>query len=438
MITLHRFCIALLAVVPLFVRADFFAFRKLTHATTGNIVYLLYDLHITAMKNDDATDKALGLLLQKYHEGQEKCRNIDGSKDLVENKYKSKQSIKDTYQPDIIKLHQDYLSTFPNLAEQHEKLSNIVKEFEISIITEDWPTIESASREVIDTYKPSVQERALTGNLGVFQGVAFCSGITPLIGLGRSICNKFTIKELVKIPGKENAYFYNADHRGMSSYIPSKDESDMVTQNSLDTLKIMLSDPNQKKVIIAQGATHCMDICADLIKQGYSAESLVISNHLETGVKNNKDVANFLQAVKENNTKKADEYGDNADVKIAVIADPLNIAKVFEKEFGYSLANLHTIEQALNGTIAQRLWVPIACYTVSFLCSWMLHEKSRVNAIKRELSIGIALFGGACTGYTLSALNRPQRPYSLLTHLLSGGIALSALYFGNKKLLMRT
>ncbi len=306
--------------------------KKLVKKENGKpdkIVYLLYDLHVTHVPNEhrEKCNSAGEALLKKAKTLDQTTKRLEFS-----SKYNEKIStLKDPLEK--------YLDMLPNLKKQHDDLKNVVRQLNISIIAEDWPLLENlfapkTEKELTTsfTYTGNKFEYALLGLTKKYTG-SFIEMVTPLLRLGKSLTGKFSSRKLMLIPEQQNTYFYNPDNR--SEKMKSEEDDRAIDTDSIHALE-KLFEKGVDKVIIAEGAVHCINIAQNLMDNGFTASGVII--HDELIVKSNSThgkLKGILAGLNENNQKTVNAALE--DLENLIMQYPLNVREVFEKELGVKI-----------------------------------------------------------------------------------------------------
>lgn len=168
-------------------------------------------------------------------------------------------------------------------------------------------------------------------------------------GMSKKLLGKFT--ELTIEPIKNtNAYFYNADNRNAHNIGTQEKDCKQVDDYTLEALNALFTEYKQSKVIISEGCSHIVAIADELIKKGYVADDVILSESLRKLRKNNILLHNVLTALEKNDVKTFEtEIGtlsDNDEALFYLIQQPLDIHAIFEQEFAnrsISLLKSHNV-----------------------------------------------------------------------------------------------
>ncbi|MFT6765968.1 MAG: hypothetical protein ACJAZS_000865 [Alteromonas naphthalenivorans] len=298
-------------------RADFFAFRKLTHAQTGKIVYFLYDIHasveVNPPKKKDIDAKEGEIIKKERDDFKQVLRGVELER------------IEDPLHP-LERYATDFkIKHLPNLNKQQQDLLFIIKHYEVSLINEDWQDYFADETEQTIGKATDNRLRSCIGERKIVDGNYFRLPVTPMKGLGKNLIGKYTQKELHQVPEIEGVYFYNADSRQMSSLDTEEDVAG-VDNKILIGLNKILKEKSSDSVIIAAGYIHCVALVKELENQGYVSGPLVFSNDLEA-IRLSKDgLDDSLIALENNDSTGFDVF--NYDV----ISRPLNLNETLAEE----------------------------------------------------------------------------------------------------------
>ena len=298
-------------------QADFFAFRKLTHPDTKKTVFVLYDTHCT-IESEEAKEKS-----DKIQETIEQCKIPVQDSDI-----------------DLLKKQiSDCRNTLPNLTKQHNDLKEYLQKYNVSVIVEDScripivKIVERAQSKVDKIHQMLAYDHFLPQYIGrqFRHGTKTYSGpLSPMAGLGEALVGKHTVDEFVKF-GKK-AYFYNPDVR-VDGY--HKDGHQVVDTNTLKAIETLFTTYNQSSVVVAEGANHSVHIVRDLVKKGYIAGDLIISEALAQKRKESAVLNSYIQHLIDHDAEQAVSvsHRESAEDQYNRIAEPLDIAAIFQKEF---------------------------------------------------------------------------------------------------------
>ena len=258
--------IFLLIFFSLNIRTDFFALRKLIHHEGNKIVYLLYDLHASIPADTTLADK-LKDDVYKYM-----------SENILQWKlfkpWENNQEIKN--------ILASYVNNLPNLINQKQDLLTIIAKYRVSLINEDWLPYD-ADEDLIrgKLISSGLRIKFLVKYLGLKGGDgSYRTYVTPMSGMGEKLSGIFSSKELILLVN--GGYYYNADERKGDGLSGGTDQAQkLVDRSTIEMIKKLFEDYAQKVVIVSEGFSHIQNIAAELVKQGYQAYPLIISEDLQ-------------------------------------------------------------------------------------------------------------------------------------------------------------
>jgi len=319
--TLHQqFVIMLIIGITTSLQADFFLFRKMEHPATKKIVCLLYDVHASAIS--DA----------------QRVAQLDSEIKKSITDVLSSAKLSSTFMQDIVlPLEEKIQSTadqlkgyLPHLQQQQKDLMGLIDY--CSLIIEDWF---NAKNYIIAINFNSTE---LNGYFGLIAGknaeygqIIYRKYVSPMLGIGKRIAGSFSYGEFIAIDSK---YFYNPDPRGGTA---SGGGPEAVDNNSIKAIDQLFGKYNQSIVVVAEGYDHIVAIAKMLENKGYRTTKLIMSDDLLRRSQLNKKLSDFLEDLKNNIEPKLNEEenisGIASDWVYFLVADPLDLRKVFAEEF---------------------------------------------------------------------------------------------------------
>ncbi len=304
--------------LPAYVKADFFAFRTLQHPVHKDVVYLLYDAHASIEKDPLLNQAIEEKLLRDIWDNVQDPKN-----NSIEKAYKAFFNGLDQIDArESIMINEQ----LPNLIRQQTDLVNVVRNDHMSIITEDWPY---PIRNLLSLREAELHKYAnkVLGSQDKYEENVFRLYTSPLRNMGKKILGKFTQLKLNVIPGADT-YFYNPDSRATGAGYQVSDRA--IDGHILTAIKKLARDYHQKSIIVAAGYSHSVAVAHDLVeKEGYVAGPLIISVDLARKRATHARVNTFLLEVEANNVSFVQKYNLKNEDIYALIADPLDIKKVF-------------------------------------------------------------------------------------------------------------
>jgi len=306
---------------PLVLKADFIAFRKLTHPQTKKVVYLLYDVHGSLVGNHSLGKKLSNELDDIVTNAVIKDREIGIDRftfydEVFENIFKQASLIR---------------NNLPHLIRQHNDLADIVKKHHISLIDEDWIDPEEKKFDFpfggIAVGKMENFILRLIGKQEQYKRHLFRIGVSPMLGMSKKLTGKFTSRKLIHI--HNNAYFFNPDTRNGSIGEEAVRSVDRLTLKAIDELFIKY---NQSAVIVAEGANHIVHIEDELIKKGYVSGNIIISKGLAQERSKSQAIDEYLNALENRDAKKEDAMNFDDESTYKIIAHPINLKAIFSEE----------------------------------------------------------------------------------------------------------
>jgi hypothetical protein len=287
-------------------RADFFACLKLEHPIAKKKIYLFYDIHSSVIADSDL-DKSLLDQIYKINKDWAQLQPLVKLINYKENLNK------------ILIKFSEWRNNLPNLVKQHNDLANLVKNFGISIISEDWFDPEGSFE--LNSFHPNCLLKLIYRLIGKeknYKNSIFRIGVSPLFQIGKTVTGKFTVNTFVPI-GK--AYFYNPDDRGGNQINNSK-----VDDSILKAIDKLFTDYNQTKVIVAAGCSHITKIAHELVKNGYISSNLIVNKKLNEVRLSSKPINDFLNNIEKNNCNLSN-LDDESIYKL--ISNPLDLQQLF-------------------------------------------------------------------------------------------------------------
>jgi len=303
------------------IRADFFALRILTHPTTKHTVYLLYDIHASVDK-DPAVLKEFLKKVGKWVDDA-----IENDPMLASDLEGDPWELGDPISKRIEEQAPLTYVTLPNLLEQQQDLIIIIKGCNLSIIGEGWAEYDKKGHiKYSDNYAVSI-----TGNPIKKAGQDYRNHVSPVVGLGKKLFGETHRNKIDPIP-ETTAYFYNPDS-GTGIESGSSAVSEDVDNIVMNGLAMLFAPPyNQTSVIVAVEFKHGFEVARRLIHQkGYLPGNFIISADLARRRALNVRLNDFLQGLATNN-KDLYDWFDESKMTYDLIASPLDLAAVFEKE----------------------------------------------------------------------------------------------------------
>ncbi len=309
----------LINLANLSLKADFFALKKLRQTRSNNVVYVLYDLHATIEADANLTSKI--------------CAEIEN---IIDKKGTNHLKLY-AYKVDEINKKIDLLrNNLPNLIKQQNDLINIVKTNRISLIDEDWWSVEMAELNLPIGATHSKWWGYIARKIGEekkYKNFSYRVGPSPMSGIGRMLFGDFKVKKFVPI--NKNNYFYNPDDRSIAIHSTLNDEIDNQVKNAINRF---FRKYKQKTIIVALGYSHSTNVAAHLIsKWGYIEESYIINDDLAQQRKTSpiidkllKDIENNISCTNEMVSLGEIENHNEANYKL--IAHPLDLDAIFKKE----------------------------------------------------------------------------------------------------------
>lgn len=294
-------------------QADFFGFKKFQkhrQASLYDTVYLLYDAHVSK-EADSTLQKKLGVFV--------KGKELQSAQEQSEK----------------------LLANLPNLQKQKKDLIAAVKQYNLSLIDEDWERNSIMEYPMGHPYKAVEFFTHLAGKQKKYNGSTFRVGVSPMTGIGEKLVGEFTAEQIIPLNKKayHPNYFYNPDLR-YTGYVRDDQADKQIDRDVLEAINTLF---NEKKVldpvVTALGFMHATAIAHELKKMGYQESRLTISDDLKARRKKIKIVDGFLDAIEENNVGKVlsvidKEVDDSNDFNFSLIADPLDVEGVFFQEIG--------------------------------------------------------------------------------------------------------
>ncbi|MDR3646695.1 MAG: hypothetical protein P4L22_04090 [Candidatus Babeliales bacterium] len=299
-----------------FIKCDFFAFRKLTNPETGQIVYLLYDIH--ASKGSQHTKP-----LQKQIINDLNQFIIEAG---IQNKIPESN-------PQVIEIAKSFYNNFPNLIKQQKDLLTIAEKYKVSFIVEDWPPLDYSEDRVVEgELNKYFYWRYFGGdNFTINTNNYYTTHITPMLEIGNKLTGKSTICEFV--PLDSGAYFFNPDQRTRGGLSAGIDANEILENHTINAVEELFIKYKQKAVIIAEGYVHIGIIAKQLISQGYQIEPLIISPALQDKRKDLphldimlKDCENLVDSHQRLTSTQ------NKELTYSLIEEPLNIEMILTAE----------------------------------------------------------------------------------------------------------
>ncbi|MFT6765969.1 MAG: hypothetical protein ACJAZS_000866 [Alteromonas naphthalenivorans] len=320
-------------------RADFFAFRKLTHAQTGKVVYFLYDIHASVEVNPISSENySLHIKSLAEEQRREFMQKTNAHRSIIADS-EEQALLTDQYEESELEpISSQYGSFFkskhlPYLVKQHQELLSIVRHCGISLINEEWQ-----DRFQEDTYISNAESEVLS----LLGGRALAkenwlkkyfvrTPVTPMKGLGKKLVGKkYNKRELQNVDGAEDVYFYDVDKRKGRSIVRVLDDSAKVDADILIGLNKILHEKNKDSVIVAAGFTHCVEVVKTLMTQGYMIESLVVSRELRLGQKFSESIRNVLHQLEANEVPILGPKTHKIAYKL--VSRPLHLKNIFKSE----------------------------------------------------------------------------------------------------------
>jgi hypothetical protein len=300
--------------------ADFFAFRKLVHPQTKNIVYLLYDTHASIIgdsSREDALLTHMDLLVDEMVNGAQIKENFFDA-------YKRRQESLEKITNQLALLRNNK----PNLIKQHTDLAAVVKKHQMSLINEDWSDLE---QELIlfplgGDFR-SYYVNPILGYQEKHNDHTYRVNVSPMLGMGKTVAGTFTKCKFVSVG---DAFYYNPDRRNcLFAKCRYEGGTQEVDANTLQAIDFLFTKYHQTKVVVAEGYNHCMAIAHELVThQGHIAENLLVSPELATQCTG--DLALFLTALENNDSVETERIEENyPELTYTLIASPLDIQALF-------------------------------------------------------------------------------------------------------------
>jgi len=300
------------------ISADFFLFRKMEHAETKKIVCLLYDIHASTISDptlaaqlDDGIEKSIDQLFKELH---------------IKGLLQSYANLSRLFE-DIDKTVMQLKRIMPHLVQQQDNLLELIKYF--SLIIEDWRDIKSG-RGMIALKPESLTTyfERLAGKSKIYGNIVYRTHISPMLGIGISLTGSFSAGEVISVG---TTYFYNPDMRRGKAY--SEESMEEVNTATVDAINQLFTKYKQSMVIVAEGYKHIVAIVKVLESQGYTTTPLIESDDLRLRMKSDEKLSGFMNALKGGDSKKLDQINVTNDLIYSLIADPLDLRKVFAEEF---------------------------------------------------------------------------------------------------------
>ena len=329
----------LLLIVTFGLKADFIAFRKMVHPTNQNTVYLLYDIHVSLLMDEDLIKQLLDKVFYYIKQQASHFTHIDTSStnDLL---YRYALTAKD--QLAIEGIIEPALQAYPNLIKQQQDLLNIINNCKISLVNEDWvPIILEHSR---------LGENKFGALLMRYLGEPYSESpeiresLTPMHNIGKKITGKFSTKELIRLP--LDNYYFNTEIRGSYFSGTPNNQMDKLTISAIQTL---FDSYDQSAVIVSEGLEHIQNIEARLATLGYKKSALVVNPNLIQLARTNLELRNLLHELETGKKITDDSYLYSKDGTLSLAKNPIDLQEVFAPELAGTCIPRGVSGQRLDG-----------------------------------------------------------------------------------------
>lgn len=301
---------AILFVTSLSLLSDFIALRKLKHPVTAKTVYILYDMHKTVVPDKFIPE------VQAF------------KKSVAEHIESASESLKDIYpylDEQAVRMHQ-YM---PQLMQQHFDLISLLKDYNIALINEDWPTLSALKIHEISYINSRLRNKyfiyfeQIAGESKLVSSKRLLrEKVSPLQGIGKAVTGEFSMGKFIPVG---SAYFYNPDER--HSQVTSDEAGFKVDQVILKAIQQIFVAYKQQYVIVAVGAAHGREVAQELVAQGYMASSPVTSAYLSEQRKKNPLLEDAFQnyvIVQHPDKERRKQFYTNLEVDYSLVYEPLN------------------------------------------------------------------------------------------------------------------
>jgi len=321
--TLHQqFVIMLIIGITTSLQADFFLFRKMEHAETKKIVCLLYDVHASII-SDSEIYEGIRREIDKIVEELSKYkgeRDPSKANEMFFNRFRDQMHI--------------LQSITPNLVKQQADLADLINY--CSLVVEDWSNfdIEEFTTYMIHPkiiHKYSAFIRKAMGKEWQYGDIVYRAFVSPMSGIGKKIAGSFSEGKFVPVG---LSYFYNPDSR----HAVVSGVAKVVDDNTIKAIDQLFTTYKQSMIVVAEGYNHMVAIAKMLDDKGYQTAQLIMSDDLLRRSQLNKKLSDFLEDLKNNVKPKLEIETKIGDVIVPdwvyfLIADPLDLRKVFAEEF---------------------------------------------------------------------------------------------------------
>lgn len=313
MLYIKKILVLILYGISSLVHADFIAFRKLIHPETDKVIYILYDVHATKMFNtlsEDEKREEQETLKEEYNLSL-KFKPLSKSITTHHPQGLFPDEVIDNY---IKKFRSNYLH---NLTKQQKALIKTVKNYNLSLINEDWNNNQTIQSHGGTKYLEAIyKELGLTKKISDNKIVQLGNN-SPMRGLTRKFKKHFL--------QSETSAYSNIDHRTIS-YTQEEKESKKIDKAIMEALDSLLKNPHHTSVLITAGAEHAANSAASLIKRGYISQAFIISDNLAAKTITNKEIRTIIHALEHNHV--FIDPSTNNDI-YELIESPLDIKKIF-------------------------------------------------------------------------------------------------------------